>query len=60
MYTDKNNYSYRSIKTHILVCIHKNVCTNNNYNYTYRSNYLYFLYNKWNKNVKNYIPQHHY
>ena len=46
MYTDKYNYSYN--------------CMNNNYNYTYRSNYLYFLYNKWNKNVKNYIPQHHY
>ena len=38
---------------------HSYSSTNNNYNYTYRSNYLCFLYNKWNKNVKNYIPQHH-
>ena len=48
MYTDK----YKCMHTHIIVCIHKNVCMNKNY----RSNYLYFLYKKWNKN---YIPQHH-
>ena len=66
-----SRYTRKGINTHIKVCIHKYKYSyncmythmsymNSNYNYTYKSNFLYFISYKWNKNVKNYIPQHHY
>ena len=35
MYTNKYNYSYKCMHTHIIVRIHKNDCMNINYNYTF-------------------------